>query len=375
MLLSLVGGAGLALAALHWQAGAVYLATLLVYLAIGARMAPPALWPLAAVVFSAALLVRTGALLAIQWGLPALGAGSGWLPCDTALAGLAQHMGVSLFRDEWKYEEVAWGIAAWWTQGWWLEGGGGPRQLIPGVHLQQAGMAFWIAAGEALHYLVPHAYLDAAVYAVVGRDPLAARTAQAAIGSLVPVVLAALGRSWFGARVGTLVGWVAVFEPSLVFWSAWMLKEMLVLVLAGLLLLAATRFAARPGLLVLLPTTGLLVVLTESRRPLGIILGLLLPFATLAAGLRGHPARRLAAAAALLLSGSVGLWAAGEGVLGTARLNGGLLDAVAHSRIWGAVGARTAIAADLRFPLPQAAPTPPRGAARGQRLVQQQRRA
>lgn len=278
--------------------------------------------------FSAAFAIRLLLLFSFQWLAPDLDpthvplVPRPALPSATAIA-LTQS-----FSDERKYERVAAGIADHWRgvglpprDGNWLD-------LVPAAYLAARGEAFSIRADVGAQYLLPHVQADAALYLVLGRDPTAVRTLHAALGALFPLLIFALARGWVGAGPAHLAGWFAVFEPSLVFWSPWLMKDMLTVVLVALGLLMALRGAlrrARPQSVLVLGASHAVLALT--RGPLASFLGLLLPLASLASR-RG---RRDVALYGLVVLVTVGgaLWVGGQGFLGSAQFNDQL-----QARLW-----------------------------------------
>lgn len=131
------------------------------------------------------------------------------------------------FSDPAEYDAVAWNLAR--GAGFALEGAAGPypTAFVPP--------------------LLP--WLASLLYRVVGHQYFAAVLLVAAIGSLLPLLLAALGARVFGSPVGRLAGWLAAVHPLLVFFSGYLLTEVpfCVTLLLALLLTAEWVKTPRPG--------------------------------------------------------------------------------------------------------------------------------
>jgi len=293
--------------------------------------------------FVAALIVRLALAAALQWVVPALPIGDQVRMADPLLAERTSDLGITVFWDEWMYEQLAWGIAQWWRSAPDLLASGAPLQwLLPNVYLNAVGQAWEIQAKEAGEYLLPHVYAVAALYTLIGHQPAAARALQSAVTALIPVLVFLLGRQWFGGGVARLAGWTAVFEPATVFWSPWVLKDGGSLVLILTVLLCAGRLARSPRVrssVVLAVSLGLLTV---TRAPVAIYLGLLTPLAALAARPNAAVRRWVVALSMLLLTSSV-LWVSGEGFMGVRRLNPDLPFQLWYARTTFGAGARTAL--------------------------------
>ncbi len=98
-----------------------------------------------------------------------------------------------------------------------------------------------------LEHLSGNGYLglSTAVYLLTGPSPLALRLANAALGSLVVLLALWQARALFGPRAGLLAGLLAALWPSLVLWSATILRDTLVSLAVMALWWATRRWA--PG--------------------------------------------------------------------------------------------------------------------------------
>lgn len=105
--------------------------------------------------------------------------------------------------DATTYDTIAWNLAH--GVGFQLDGGGGhyPTAFVPPV--------------------VP--WLTSLLYRVAGHRFFAAILLQCAIGACVPLLLASFASATFGGNVGRLAGWLAAFDPLLVFFSGYLLTE------------------------------------------------------------------------------------------------------------------------------------------------------
>lgn len=98
--------------------------------------------------------------------------------------------------------------------------------------------------GEGVFYQAPlYAYFLGGAYAIFGRDLLAVRILQAAIGSITCALLFLLTSRIFAFRTGLLAGLLAALYTTFIFQDAMILKSVVVLVflVASLLALAARR--------------------------------------------------------------------------------------------------------------------------------------
>ncbi len=338
LLVALIAGASLT--GIQWPAGLPYLVALTALNVgisrFGGRHRADLL-----LLATTALLIRVAFAAALQWIVPQLAIGQSLMSSDPRVAEAAQRMGVVPFGDEWQYEQAAWGVAQLWTRAGEFLANGSSHLLVPGIYLQATGEAFGMKAGEAAMYLLPHVYVDAVVYTVVGREPVAGRIAHAAIASLLPVLVYLLALDWFGVRAARVAGWAAVVEPSLILWAPWMLKDMWVVSLIALLLFAVGGFMRRPSPGWLAALGAFLAVLTPMRGPVAVYLGVSLPLA--AVGTPFGKARAAILAVVVLLTASTVLWLGGEGFMGTNRLNIGLPYQMWYMRMAAAQGARTVV--------------------------------
>jgi 4-amino-4-deoxy-L-arabinose transferase-like glycosyltransferase len=107
-----------------------------------------------------------------------------------------------------------------------------------------------IAAGDWLghdiFYFAPlYPYLVALVFRCVGVRVAAVVLVQVLLGTLDAAVIAVVGRRLFGARVGVAAGLVAALYGPFVFYTGFLLKETLGLLLLDLFLLAAILVVER----------------------------------------------------------------------------------------------------------------------------------
>lgn len=166
--------------------------------------------------------------------------------------------------------------------------------------LGQALADFWRGAAPYpdLIYAKPGYYAwNALIYTAVGHVPLAAAFSNAAVAGLSIVLVYRLARDLAGARAARIAALLAAFFPSLVLWSSLNLKDAAAIVTILLALRGAQRIAGGRlvggvaqvalGLLVLSQLRDYLVLIVL----LGIGAGLLLP------RLRSVPAAAVAAAA------------------------------------------------------------------------------
>ena len=153
-----------------------------------------------------------------------------------------------------------------------------------------AGFSLDSASGPYPTAFVPPVlpWLTSLLYRLIGHQFFAAILLQCLAGALVPVALAALGGSLFGGTVGRTAGWLAAVHPLLVFFSGYLLTEMLFTLFLLLALLLSTEWVRTPragralgsgivwGLATLTRPTALLlpvVVAAWGWHPLGLTLG------------------------------------------------------------------------------------------------------
>ncbi len=330
---ALIGLCVLGLAGAAWQADVVYLVGAgLLFGLVTALVRREYRKVILGLTFTALVLRASGVIL-LNSGL-AGGVGT------AIAAGLPRGLpgfGLAPFPDELVYESVAAGISEWWRGGI----GAFPRTLatvVPYIYLTGQGVAFGITSGDADMLLIPHVHLDALVYLVLGRDPTALRLVHAIIASALPALVFGLTATWFGSRAGILAATLAAFEPTLVFWSIWVLKESVVVVLLASTLLAVDRFVRQPRLSTGLIVCVLLWMLVIERRPVGLVVAWLLPLSCVALG----RARGLVVPLVALSVVAIGVpWAAGEGPLGSSRVTPNFLQQLETVREDSARGART----------------------------------
>jgi 4-amino-4-deoxy-L-arabinose transferase-like glycosyltransferase len=128
--------------------------------------------------------------------------------------------------DSIAYDQIAWNLAR--GMGFQLEGA---TALYPTA---KAPLLPWLVS--LLYRVTGHRYFDALIL-------------QCFIGAFVPPLLRGLGGSIFGPPVGRIAGWLAVFQPLLVFFSGYLLTESLFCVVLLVALLASADWlkVARTG--------------------------------------------------------------------------------------------------------------------------------
>lgn len=127
--------------------------------------------------------------------------------------------------------------------------------------------------GDEVFFQAPlYPYFVAAVYTLFGESTWTVRLAQAGIGALSCVVLAAAGRAWFSPRVGWLTGVLLALYAPAVYYDVLIQKEVLALFFVAVLLLLMAWHEERPrgwtavgmglslGLLALTRENGLILV-------------------------------------------------------------------------------------------------------------------
>ncbi|HTM58309.1 MAG TPA: glycosyltransferase family 39 protein [Candidatus Udaeobacter sp.] len=129
--------------------------------------------------------------------------------------------------DAAEYDEVAWNLAR--------------------------GAGFSFGAGAAVHPtafvppLVP--WITSLLYRAAGHHYFGALLLQCAIGALTPLLVQSLGAAMFSGGAGRLAGWLAAFDPLLIFFSGYLLTEttFCVALLAALVASAEWVKTPRPG--------------------------------------------------------------------------------------------------------------------------------
>jgi len=114
---------------------------------------------------------------------------------------------------------------------------------------QELAAGSW--AGDTVYFQEPlYAHVLGLAYALVGRDLLFVRLAQALLGALTCVLAGRLAERLFGRGAGLAAGTLLALHGPLLLFPCFLLKENLLLPLLALLatLLVATRESARPRL-------------------------------------------------------------------------------------------------------------------------------
>jgi len=139
-----------------------------------------------------------------------------------------------------------------------------------------AGFSLGEGAGSYPPAFVPPVvpWITSLLYRAVGHRFFAAVLLQCLVGSLVPVLLAALGGTLFGSPVARTAGWLAAIHPLLVFFSGYLLTEstFTVTLLLALILSAEWVRTPRPGRAV---GAGIVWGLATLTRPTALLLPLL----------------------------------------------------------------------------------------------------
>lgn len=159
----------------------------------------------------------------------------------------------------------------------------------------------WI--GATTFYQAPlYPYALAVLYKTVGRDPMTIRWAQALLGALACVLLAAAGKRFFSERVGVAAGVLLAVYPPAVFFDGLVQKAALDNALMCAFLATLGAYAATSRRTVLLgagAVLGLLALTRENTLVFLVIVGGWLLAARAAGALRAR-----AAAIVLLLAGA-----------------------------------------------------------------------
>jgi 4-amino-4-deoxy-L-arabinose transferase-like glycosyltransferase len=164
-----------------------------------------------------------------------------------------------------------------------------------GFQLEADGTLYPVAKPPLLSWLV------SLVYRATGHVYFAALLLQCVLGAFVPVLVRSLARTMFGANVGRIAGWLAVFHPLLVFFSGYLLTESLFTVLVLSSLLASVGWLKAPRASRALGA-GLLWGLTCLTRPTAMPLPVLVAaWAWAPLGLMLRPGERARQAGLLLL--------------------------------------------------------------------------
>ena len=164
-------------------------------------------------------------------------------------AWIASGPGATPSSDAAEYDEVAWNLAR--------------------------GAGFSFGTGAAVHPtafvppLVP--WITSLLYRGVGHQYFAALLLQCAIGALTPLLIQSLGAAMFSGGAGRTAGWLAAFDPLLVFFSGYLLTEttFCVTLLTALIASAEWVKTPRPGRAL---GVGLLFGLAALTRPPALLL-------------------------------------------------------------------------------------------------------
>ena len=128
-----------------------------------------------------------------------------------------------VLMDDRAYDKLGWGLTRVWTGG------------LPGIR-------------DTDEYLmVNYTYLVAAVYYLLGHSLLAVKMLNVAFGSLLAVVIFAIGSEILDPRAARVAALLTAFFPSLVAWSVINLKDILVVLLTAAAVLFLLRYARRHG--------------------------------------------------------------------------------------------------------------------------------
>src|SRR5439155_18910836 len=126
-----------------------------------------------------------------------------------------------VLMDDRAYDKLGWGLTRVWTG------------ELPGIR-------------DTDEYLmVNYTYLVAGVYYLLGHSLLAAKMLNVAFGSLLPVVVFAIGAEILGRGAARIAALLSAFFPSLLAWSVINLKDILVVVLTATAVLFLLRYARR----------------------------------------------------------------------------------------------------------------------------------
>lgn len=188
------------------------------------------------------------------------------LSLRVAYAWLAVGPGATPSPDAAHYDTVAWNLSR--GAGFSLESNAGPypTAFVPPV--------------------VP--WLTSLLYRAVGHRYFTAVILQCTIGALVPLLIAAFGRSLFGDPVGRWSGWIAAVHPLLIFFSGSLMSETTFCATLLLALCLSSEWVRTPrggralgaglawGVAILTRPTALLlpaIVAAWAWQPLGLALG------------------------------------------------------------------------------------------------------
>lgn len=223
------------------------------------------------------------------------------------------------YHDDARYDGVARTIS-----GAWLDG-----------HLIDPG-AYDYAGSATFGYPL----VVAVVYTLVGQEALAAKLVNVLLSTAVVLVTGLLARRLLGERAKTAAAWLVALAPTLVWWSAPLLKEPLVTLLFTWGLLAALSLPRFASLLSL----GMAIVgLVLTRLQAAAVLAGTIAILGLVAASREHrrwAAQFVAAGGVLLGAAAIGLSGHGPGrLVEDLRANGAsMLDVYGSSSLSADVG-------------------------------------
>ena len=140
---------------------------------------------------------------------------------------LAAGPGATPSSDAAEYDQVAWNLA------------------------RGAGFAFGTGSPVYPTAFVPPLvpWITSLLYHAAGHRYFAALLLQCAIGAVVPLLIQSLGAAMFSGGAGRLAGWLAAFDPLLVFFSGYLLTEttFCAVLVAALIVSAEWVKTPRPG--------------------------------------------------------------------------------------------------------------------------------
>ncbi len=224
-----------------------------------------------------------------------------------------------MFEDDRVFDNVAWALARTWAG------------VIEGVDKNDG-------------YLINNfTYSTAWLYYLLGHELLAAKFLNGFLGALVPLATFSLGRDLGGERVARFAALTAAFFPSLFLWSILNLKDVAIVLLLTVTILAAGRFARHPTLLSAVLALAPFVLLESLRVYVFYALGWLLPLTFFV--LNQSPwRRRLGIGLPFALAVLSIIYVTNESqVLGLRYLTDRRLEALDSSRAFGAQAAETGI--------------------------------
>jgi Dolichyl-phosphate-mannose-protein mannosyltransferase len=123
--------------------------------------------------------------------------------------------------DDRAYDKLGWTLARVWLG------------VFPGIRDSDA------------YLMVNYTYLVALVYYTLGHSLLAAKMLNVAFGTLTAIVFYALGREIFNRDAARVIGLLTALFASMLVWSVLNLKDILVVLLAGLAVFGLIRYAHR----------------------------------------------------------------------------------------------------------------------------------